>query len=503
MTTSAKSVTSADYDNSPSAAAAVICVGGAKRSSEGKLIGKQIPRTSSYDGDVIIAEPPSSRGGGGRSSGSAGGGGGGNGSGSQLDPECEINRNRDFYRSQDVRPPFTYAALIRQGIIESPERQLTLNEIYTWFQNTFAYFRRNAATWKNAVRHNLSLHKCFMRVENVKGAVWTVDEVEYHRRRPQRGTGSTSGNGSNLKQSDRGGSRPESPMGGVDPGAIAGGGGGGGVVDPYQQAAVAAAAAAGLSMHLNPAMSAAAAAAAAAHSSSLSRLSVEQQVYFRGLGALPRLTARPLPHSATSMVHHHMFDNKMDFDSKSESVYDEMEHSGMNGGVGGGEGGGGVRMATSISPCPTASSNATPTHRPTSHSPPFAADSLETEIIESKDDVIMTSSAAAAVREPREDCPEDLSSNCKQHSRQESQLRQHHRFQPYLAPCSPPQQSAMAAAAAAAHSPSPSPPTVQARQSQAPTPPPPPSPATAAAGPDPSTVNSQQLSQQRHTTSST
>ena len=31
-----------------------------------------------------------------------------------MDPESEINRNRDFYRSQDVRPPFTYAALIRQ-----------------------------------------------------------------------------------------------------------------------------------------------------------------------------------------------------------------------------------------------------------------------------------------------------------------------------------------------------------------------------------------------------
>ena len=42
--------------------------------------------------------------------------------------------------------------------------------------------------FQNAVRHNLSLHKCFMRVENVKGAVWTVDELEYHRRRPQRGT---------------------------------------------------------------------------------------------------------------------------------------------------------------------------------------------------------------------------------------------------------------------------------------------------------------------------
>ena len=32
-----------------------------------------------------------------------------------------------------------------------------------------------------------------MRVENVKGAVWTVDEIEYHRRRPQRGGGGSTG----------------------------------------------------------------------------------------------------------------------------------------------------------------------------------------------------------------------------------------------------------------------------------------------------------------------
>lgn len=102
-----------------------------------------------------------------------------------------------------------------QAIFESPRRQLTLNEIYNWFTRNFAYFRRNAATWKvrgwhvakqtclahttvsllhslsstclqNAVRHNLSLHKCFVRLENVKGAVWTVDEIEFHRRRPQK-----------------------------------------------------------------------------------------------------------------------------------------------------------------------------------------------------------------------------------------------------------------------------------------------------------------------------
>nr|XP_057931922.1 forkhead box protein P2-like isoform X2 [Doryrhamphus excisus] len=96
----------------------------------------------------------------------------------------------ELCKDADVRPPFTYATLIRQAIMESPHKQLTLNEIYNWFTRTFVFFRRNAATWKNAVRHNLSLHRCFVRVENAKGAVWTVDEVEYQRRRSQKMTGS-------------------------------------------------------------------------------------------------------------------------------------------------------------------------------------------------------------------------------------------------------------------------------------------------------------------------
>ncbi|KAK3712752.1 hypothetical protein QZH41_013204 [Actinostola sp. cb2023] len=71
-----------------------------------------------------------------------------------LDPDgisLDIQRSADFYQKADVRPPFTYASLIRQ----------------------------------NAVRHNLSLHKCFVRKENVKGAVWMVDEDEFLKRRPQ------------------------------------------------------------------------------------------------------------------------------------------------------------------------------------------------------------------------------------------------------------------------------------------------------------------------------
>lgn len=105
----------------------------------------------------------------------------------QLNLNCcafyfpELAQNCEFYKNADVRPPFTYASLIRhvslssdvlhhlplhlwpllylvflpccvsprpQAILESPDRQLTLNEIYNWFTRKFAYFRRNTATWK-------------------------------------------------------------------------------------------------------------------------------------------------------------------------------------------------------------------------------------------------------------------------------------------------------------------------------------------------------------------
>nr|XP_015202683.1 PREDICTED: forkhead box protein P1 isoform X2 [Lepisosteus oculatus] len=100
----------------------------------------------------------------------------------------DIVQNKEFYMNAEVRPPFTYASLIRQAILESPEKQLTLNEIYNWFTRMFAYFRRNAATWKGAVRTNLSLHKCFIRVEDEFGSFWTVDDEEFKRgRHIQRG----------------------------------------------------------------------------------------------------------------------------------------------------------------------------------------------------------------------------------------------------------------------------------------------------------------------------
>uniref|UniRef100_A0A8C7YUX5 Fork-head domain-containing protein n=1 Tax=Oryzias sinensis TaxID=183150 RepID=A0A8C7YUX5_9TELE len=105
-------------------------------------------------------------------------------SSSHLQPD--LVPSLDFYKYNNIRPPYTYAYLIRWSILEAPDKQRTLNDIYNWFTTMFFYFRHNSATWKNAVRHNLSLHKCFVRVEGGKGAVWTVDEREYQRRKGQK-----------------------------------------------------------------------------------------------------------------------------------------------------------------------------------------------------------------------------------------------------------------------------------------------------------------------------
>ncbi|XP_075395192.1 forkhead box protein P3 isoform X1 [Tenrec ecaudatus] len=98
----------------------------------------------------------------------------------------EFFHNMDYFKFHNMRPPFTYATLIRWAILEAPEKQRSLNEIYHWFTRMFAFFRNHPATWKNAIRHNLSLHKCFVRVESEKGAVWTVDEFEFRKKRSQR-----------------------------------------------------------------------------------------------------------------------------------------------------------------------------------------------------------------------------------------------------------------------------------------------------------------------------
>ncbi|XP_053140993.1 forkhead box protein O1 [Hemicordylus capensis] len=65
----------------------------------------------------------------------------------------------------------SYADLITKAIESAPEKRLTLSQIYEWMVKSVPYFKdkgdsNSSAGWKNSIRHNLSLHSKFIRVQN-------------------------------------------------------------------------------------------------------------------------------------------------------------------------------------------------------------------------------------------------------------------------------------------------------------------------------------------------
>lgn len=77
----------------------------------------------------------------------------------------------------------SYADLITQAIQSSPDKRLTLSQIYDWMVQNVPYFKdkgdsNSSAGWKNSIRHNLSLHNRFMRVQNEgtgKSSWWMIN----------------------------------------------------------------------------------------------------------------------------------------------------------------------------------------------------------------------------------------------------------------------------------------------------------------------------------------
>ncbi|XP_038077001.1 forkhead box protein O3-like [Patiria miniata] len=94
-----------------------------------------------------------------------------------------VATNRKNCSRRNAWGNLSYADLITKAIQSAPEQRLTLSQIYDWMVKNVPFFKdkgdsNSSAGWKNSIRHNLSLHSRFVRVQNEgtgKSSWWMIN----------------------------------------------------------------------------------------------------------------------------------------------------------------------------------------------------------------------------------------------------------------------------------------------------------------------------------------
>lgn len=66
--------------------------------------------------------------------------------GMMMESTEEIDYSKDS--AKDLKPPYSYATLIAQAIFSSEEEKLTLNSIYNWIMDRYAFYRHSQSGWQ-------------------------------------------------------------------------------------------------------------------------------------------------------------------------------------------------------------------------------------------------------------------------------------------------------------------------------------------------------------------
>jgi len=74
--------------------------------------------------------------------------------GMMMESTEEIDYSKDS--AKDLKPPYSYATMIAQAIFSSEEEKLTLNSIYQWIMDKYAFYRYSNSGWQVRISSFLS-----------------------------------------------------------------------------------------------------------------------------------------------------------------------------------------------------------------------------------------------------------------------------------------------------------------------------------------------------------
>jgi len=98
-----------------------------------------------------------------------------------IEDESNQQENHSDENDTPKKPSQSYLEIIAEAILKAPNRTMQLYEIYNYFQRKYRYFAEDVnKSWKNSVRHNLSLNDCFVKAgrgSNGKGHYWRIHEL--------------------------------------------------------------------------------------------------------------------------------------------------------------------------------------------------------------------------------------------------------------------------------------------------------------------------------------